>query len=267
MTTKKIYYDGNVDINGGDLRLQKPHMENDPSSWEKHILFTDEANRVGARITGKRETWHGAPMGLSFHTGGINIVNEQMTIKSDGKVGIGTANPAEKLEVNGNIKVCRSGARELHLKNGRNGDATVGSSGGWLRLNTNGEIAFWTNGQGEANDSPQVLFTVTGTIHCASLSQTSDGKLKKEVQAIDNALSKVSELRGVNYKWKDAQRGEGLQMGLIAQEVEKVLPELVSTDSNGDKSITYSNLTALLIEAVKELSEKLAKLESAAPVV
>jgi Chaperone of endosialidase len=87
------------------------------------------------------------------------------------------------------------------------------------------------------------------------------------VQAIDNALSKVSELRGVNYKWKDAQRGEGLQMGLIAQEVEKVLPELVSTDSNGDKSITYSNLTALLIEAVKELSEKLAKLESAAPAV
>jgi trimeric autotransporter adhesin len=68
----------------------------------------------------------------------------------------------------------------------------------------------------------------------------------------------VSNLQGVTYEWKmDEYPGfgltEGKQIGLIAQDVEKVLPELVSEDKDGYKAVSYTKLTAVLVEAVKEL--------------
>ena len=81
----------------------------------------------------------------------------------------------------------------------------------------------------------------------------SDEKLKKDVETLDG-LDLIKRLRGVSFKWKD--NGEQ-SVGLIAQEVEKVLPELVNYNPDTDiKSVQYGNLVAPLIEAVKELSAK-----------
>ncbi len=81
----------------------------------------------------------------------------------------------------------------------------------------------------------------------------SDASLKKDVSTIDNALSKVMSLRGVNYRWKTDTEADPLELGFIAQEVEKVVPELVYTDpDNGIKSMGYGNLTPLLVNAVQE---------------
>jgi hypothetical protein len=66
-------------------------------------------------------------------------------------------------------------------------------------------------------------------------------------------LAKVAQLRGVSFEWKDKAQDAGTQVGMIAQEVETVLPELVSTDSEGYKSLAYDKMTAVLIEAIKEL--------------
>ena len=63
---------------------------------------------------------------------------------------------------------------------------------------------------------------------------------------------KVNSIRGVSFEWKDDENGKGPQIGLIAQEVEKALPELVHTDREGYKSVTYDKLTAVLAEAIKE---------------
>lgn len=82
----------------------------------------------------------------------------------------------------------------------------------------------------------------------------SDKRLKKNIKTLNNSLEKITSLRGVNFEWKDK---EGNQIGLIAQEVEKVFPEFVSIGpDNNMKGIDYSSLVAPLIEAVKELKKE-----------
>ena len=86
----------------------------------------------------------------------------------------------------------------------------------------------------------------------------SDERLKDNIETIENGLDKVEQLRGVTYT-----RDEKESIGVIAQEVEKILPEIVLTadDEMGTKSVDYSRLTAVLIEAVKDLSARVKELE------
>lgn len=108
-------------------------------------------------------------------------------------------------------------------------------------------IAVFTNSSG----LPVAKIAADGTYY-----PPSDIRLKKNIEPIPNALKRVSQLQGVNYGWKDASSGTGLQMGLIAQDVEKIFPEVVSTDEQGYKSLAYSNLVAALTEAIKELKNE-----------
>ncbi len=100
---------------------------------------------------------------------------------------------------------------------------------------------------------------VKGSAMCSlGVWSSSDQRWKKNITPIPNALNKVAQLNGVNFNWKtdeypEKNFSEGRQTGLIAQEVEKVLPELVHTDKEGYKSVSYDKITAVLIEAVKEL--------------
>ena len=92
---------------------------------------------------------------------------------------------------------------------------------------------------------------------------SSDERLKDNVVEIDNALDKVESLRGIEFDWNDKQEiYEGHDVGVIAQDVEKVLPELVENRDNGYKAVKYEKLTAVLIQAVKELSAKVKELEN-----
>jgi|TARA_R100001530_G_C4258295_1_gene139773 hypothetical protein len=94
---------------------------------------------------------------------------------------------------------------------------------------------------------------------------SSDERLKKDVVTIPDALDKVLALRGVNFKWKDEAKGTHLRMGMIAQEIELVIPEVVNTqdDEMGTKAVEYQLVVGVLIEAVKELSAKVEALENA----
>ena len=87
----------------------------------------------------------------------------------------------------------------------------------------------------------------------------SDERLKDNIETLTDGLDKVEQLRGVTYT-----RDEKESIGVIAQEVEKILPEIVLTadDEMGTKSVDYSRITAVLIEAVKELSAKVKELEN-----
>ncbi|MBN1258610.1 tail fiber domain-containing protein, partial [Candidatus Peregrinibacteria bacterium] len=93
---------------------------------------------------------------------------------------------------------------------------------------------------------------VNGTVRGTGAYVNSDARYKKNVETISNALDKVIALRGVNYEWIDPAKGDGVQLGLIAQEVENVIPEAVSTDGEGYKSLAYDRLVAVLVEAIKE---------------
>ncbi|OQY53573.1 MAG: hypothetical protein DRR08_18225 [Candidatus Parabeggiatoa sp. nov. 2] len=98
--------------------------------------------------------------------------------------------------------------------------------------------------------TPQYKLDVNGTIRGNNVSP-SDLRLKQNIQPLENPLAKVEQLRGVSFEWKEQNAGR--QIGMIAQEVEKALPELVSTDGEGYKSIAYDKMTAVLVGAVKAL--------------
>ena len=89
----------------------------------------------------------------------------------------------------------------------------------------------------------------------------SDERIKTNIKTIENALDKTLLLRGVEYNDFRIEP-ERKRIGLIAQETELIIPEVVRTGDDGLKSIEYQNLVGLLIEAIKELNNKVFKLEN-----
>jgi hypothetical protein len=94
---------------------------------------------------------------------------------------------------------------------------------------------------------------------------SSDQKLKENINPIPNALEKVLHISGNTFDWKsgfsEIHSHSGTDVGVIAQEVEKVLPQVVTTRENGYKAVQYEKIIALLIEAVKELKEEVNELK------
>jgi hypothetical protein len=97
------------------------------------------------------------------------------------------------------------------------------------------------------------------SVTAATINTTSDIRLKDNIRTFESAMDVVSQLRGVRFAWKET----GVEtVGLIAQEVEKVLPELIGTNADtGLKSVSYANMVAVLIEAVKELKAEIEELK------
>ena len=102
-------------------------------------------------------------------------------------------------------------------------------------------------------------FNVSGSgwVTALGVTQTSDIRTKENIFPIKNSLKKVLQIQGVEFNFKDDVVGinaflKNKQIGFIAQELEKILPEVVMTDSNGKKSVAYQNMVALIIEAIKE---------------
>lgn len=91
----------------------------------------------------------------------------------------------------------------------------------------------------------------------------SDRSMKKDIEELEGSLGKILNLKGVSFKWKDEENGIGEDIGLIAQDVEKIYPEIVSTDEKtGLKAVQYSNLVAPLIEAIKEQQQQINELKN-----
>jgi hypothetical protein len=123
---------------------------------------------------------------------------------------------------------------------------------GWIFRNiTTGNVAS-INNAGTAHFNGDVV-----------ASCSSDERLKDNKKNIENALEKVESLNGVEFDWNDKQDVyEGHDIGVIAQEVEKIAPEIVNTRDNGYKAVKYEKLVPLLIEAIKELSNEIKELKN-----
>ena len=86
---------------------------------------------------------------------------------------------------------------------------------------------------------------------------SSDKRLKDDIQPIENSLNKVDKIGGYTFVWNDKQSTyEGKDVGVIAQEIEEVLPEVVMTRGNGFKAVKYEKIVPLLIESIKELKQE-----------
>ncbi len=121
-------------------------------------------------------------------------------------------------------------------------------------------ISFGTMETGASNPQERLRIAANGNItSTGTITVTSDESIKYNVETIGGAVGKVNLLRGVNYRRKS---NDALEMGLIAQEVEKVLPEVVTQHPDTRlKSVAYQNMVALLIEAVKEQQGQIAELK------
>jgi len=219
-----------------------------------------------------------SPNDLIFGAGG----SERMRITSAGNIGIGTSNPTG----------LDSDARTLHLDNqGTNGrchikltnsvSGTTATDGGWIgydndlnfnmfNLEGSGTVTLGTNlltrlrifANGNISttttDNGYKLY-VSGTIYATgSITANSDLRLKKNLVIIDNPIDKLMQLNGYSYQWRE---DDSHQYGVIAQEVEKILPYAVSTGNDGIKGVSYNQIIPVLIEAVKEQKAKIENLE------
>ncbi len=110
-----------------------------------------------------------------------------------------------------------------------------------------------------ADADPLVALHVTGETYVTTnitAYYSSDISLKDNIRPIESAIFKVKQIRGVEFDWNEKsteiQQEKGHDVGLIAQEVEKVLPEVVQIREDGIKAIAYEKVVPLLVEAIKE---------------
>jgi len=138
----------------------------------------------------------------------------------------------------------------LEMAYPRTNNTTAGHM--WVRTCENGSVGGWTQvGSNIIGNS-----SATGTVTASS-----DIRLKTNIETISDALNKVLDLRGVEFDRPDLD-GSPRHIGVIAQEVENVIPEVVFDGADGYKKVAYGNLTAVLIEAVKEQQKQIDELRN-----
>jgi hypothetical protein len=226
---------------------------------------------------------------ISFFAGGLLAANEQVRINQTG-VGIGTISPTSKLHVAGDVIITGVStlgvttatnltSQQLNVSgittvgfitatNAYIGVATVGfltatnayvgvATVGFLTA-TNAYIGVATVGFLTATNAYIGVATVgfltatniwvSGVTTSTDFNSLSDFNLKTNIHQIEDSLAKVIQIRGVTFNWKETNR---FSAGVIAQEVEKVLPELVNGEET--KTVNYNGVIGALVEAVKEL--------------
>ena len=276
----RFYQDGNTDVDpllnlsSGSVGIgtSNPGAKlevNAGYSSEQFILRReDDGTNNGAYSLGADSA------GLKFWSGGFATDSTpDIVFDSDGNVGIGTTSPDAKLDiVNGGQRLQfltgdntsdyrgyislnddsmnignNSTSRGLKLKNG-NGTLFTVASGGAIGIRT---------------EEPGYSLHVNGTAYAAGAAGAlSDSRHKNTIENLKYGLDEVLQLRPVNFMWnaeKVADHGmSGVQLGLIAQEVEGILPEVVLTapDQSQTKSIKYSALIPPMIQAIKDLESR-----------
>jgi hypothetical protein len=211
---------------------------------------------------------------LVFQTCNAGAVSDKMTILGNGKVGIGTTSPGQKLHVNDGSTVTSTDANNMVLLT-RNDHSYVMFScpdekdSGFHFHNTTdnsfvgriayshesvGDKMFFRVGSVETMTISASNVNVTGTITASGdVVAFSDKKLKKNIKTLDG--SKVYNMRGVSFI-KDNKKGSGV----IAQEMQKIAPELVNDESEY-LGVAYGNISGYLIEAIKELKAEIEELK------
>jgi len=187
---------------------------------------------------------------ITSEAGIANIAEPQLRglfLSTSGNVGIGTTTPSQKLDVNGNANINRiiggqlNGVGNFHL------DAT---STGSTYLN-------WYTGSGGVSVG-NATSAGYGAILASAFTVTSDRRLKKDIQQINEAVKKIKKINGVTFYYKNKKFDQRHQVGVIAQDVKKVFPELVNTDKKtGFYNVNYAGLVAPLIEATKEQQDEI----------
>ena len=196
------------------------------------------------------------------------------SFRADGRAAItrdsGIALAVNRLTNDGDFIEFKSDGTAVGSIGTKSGNLFIGStngSDGHLTFGSN--IVFPANSSGDAKGDAIDLGAsswgrfkdghFSGTVNAANFNTTSDATLKTNVETLTGSLDAVKSLRGVSYDWIESG---GSEIGVIAQEVEAVLPDVVSTNDEGIKSVKYGNMVAVLIEAIKEQQVQIDELKS-----
>ena len=235
-------------------------------------IYNDTDNEWGVlcRRNAEVELYHNGSVKMETASDGITVTGN---VDVSGQVEIGgevilkeSSDRADLLEITSST----SGWAGIQIRNssdeGRWSFMTDGSYSGiyddqnneWLqRWNENGSVnIYYNNVEKFATSSTGV--TITGTASATQFTATSDLAKKENLEVVDNALNKIDKLTGYTYNMKeDGSR----KAGLIAQDVEKVLPEAVDGEE-GEKTLDYSATIALLVNAIKEQQKQIEELKA-----
>jgi len=202
-----------------------------------------------------------------YHTGLVNAAS--INIGSSGFIANSTAIVlGEPVTANGTTGT----SGQVLASNGTVGTPywTTVAAGGTVTVTddtaTNGTryIAFANQTSGNLSsvfvDSTGLTFNPsTGTVTAAIFSATSDERLKSDIQAVVNPIEKIKSINGVNFTYKASNTRS---MGVIAQEVEKQMPELVNMNSEGYRQVNYNGIIGVLVEAVKQQQQQITYLNN-----
>jgi hypothetical protein len=202
---------------------------------------------------------------IRFLTGGAN---ERMRIDSSGNLLVGTGSA---ISGNAQITVVGAGTNRGALQMSRATAATTGVAGSLVAYNGTNAICgidWQSNG---ANNSGYIgTFTYNAGVFAqgpylntggTNWTAASDQRLKNVTGEITDALSKILQIRAVEFTWK-ADEFKKQHVGFIAQEVQSVLPEVIDTDTNGHLGVRYAEVTSLLLAAIKEQQAMIAQLQA-----
>ena len=246
---------GALDINASTLQIKKADQS------ETMAVFTGDGNAelysnntkrfetltAGAKVTGTFEaTGTSTLTGLITATNGINSGNTTITSGS-----YAHTSGSLTFDVADNILLDADGGNVNFLDSGTTYGGMENVSGS-LRINSGSSTALTFSG---------VNATFAGTLASGAITSSgdvtafSDMRIKHDIETIEGALAKVSDMRGVYFKRNNGEAGTGV----IAQEVENILPEVVKDGEY--KSVAYGNMVGILIEAIKELKAEVEKLK------
>jgi hypothetical protein len=277
---------GNLTLDPNDVGNKYLSL-NTSASGDGHILL----NRAGSN---KWQITSGTTNALQFYN--YTAGSESMRIDSSGNLLVGTTSSTIYGGTTTGINLNPNGPTSFNRASGqaamfnristdgeivqfRKDGSTVGSigvAGGDLYISGgsgHAGIRFDTNTLTPAVNGTQTDATVdlgyssyrykdahfSGTVNAANFNTTSDATLKTNVETLTGSLDAVKSLRGVSFDWIENGNSE---VGVIAQEVEAVLPDVVSTNDQGIKSVKYGNMVALLIEAMKEQQAQIDELKA-----
>jgi len=177
------------------------------------------------------------------------------------RVGVGTNAPNTDFEV----RVDTTSAIRVSGGSNTNYKTEIGydnSTGPYIKAGSSGiqSLQFYVDNTSLALTlASNNVATFTADVNAPNFNSTSDANLKTNVETLTGSLDAVKSLRGVSFDWLE---NGGSEIGVIAQEVEDVLPDVVNTNEDGIKSVKYGNMVAVLIEAMKEQQAQIDELKA-----
>lgn len=236
-------------------------------------------------ISGTTTSWvETDPLFVIGNGSGDGNRSNAMTVLKNGNVGIGTTNPGRRLTVNGDMEIGTgpSSYRNFRIGGGNSSGFLYGAFNGlgdgihigynYYHDNTNHIIPHTAGKTSRIHMGYGIIQVLTSsTINVAptagvfikdgatSWSSISDMRLKTNVKTLTNVLENISHIRGVTFNWKEGNQDE--QIGFIAQEIEKVFPQVISKNEDDHLAIRYTELIPVLLQAIKEQQKQIETLE------